>query len=209
MEVRVHDLLRLRDPKDLVTDGSTPDWVWTSLERAPWVVVRRAICNGPLVPVGVRGFTRGQRFAASLPISQIVDHVSPEQLADRAGWKPKASLEKIRAFQVMDELSSLYDHYELKWGPAGSVGFELASLSPTVSPTSDLDLIIRTHRPLDPELARNLHRLHGQMAIRVDVLLETPFGAVALAEYAQRVASDSVLLRTYVGPKLVQDPWSP
>jgi len=41
--------------------------------------------------------------------------------------------------------------------------------------------------------------------IRTDAQIETPGGAVALAEYA--VASGSVLVRTADGPRLVTDPW--
>jgi phosphoribosyl-dephospho-CoA transferase len=41
--------------------------------------------------------------------------------------------------------------------------------------------------------------------VRIDVLLETPNGAVALAEYANSV--DHMLLRSAQGPRLVRDPW--
>jgi phosphoribosyl-dephospho-CoA transferase len=208
MGVRVHDLLRLRNPEDLVAEGPIPGWVLVSLERAPWVVVRRPVYDKSLVAVGVRGCSRNQRFAALLPFGRIVHCVSPEQLTSPAGWMRSAGPEKIQAFQVLEELSSLYSCYGLEWGPTGSVGFELASRLPAVNLSSDLDLIIRSECPFDRELARILHQVHEQVAIRVDVLLETPYGAVALAEYAQREAGASVLLRTCAGPKLVQNPWS-
>jgi phosphoribosyl-dephospho-CoA transferase len=51
-------------------------------------------------------------------------------------------------------------------------------------------------------------RLHAdltKLAVRVDLQLETPLGAVLLAEYVKTV--DTTLLRTAVGPRLVRDPW--
>jgi phosphoribosyl-dephospho-CoA transferase len=41
----------------------------------------------------------------------------------------------------------------------------------------------------------------------VDVLLETPNGAVALAEYVS--ALRPILLRTTTGARLATDPWAP
>ncbi|GAA3413177.1 malonate decarboxylase holo-ACP synthase [Paenibacillus hodogayensis] len=208
MEVNVHDLLRLKEPDQLVLAEAAPEWLRASVERAPWVVVRRAARSGPLIPVGVRGFTRGERFAAWVSAEHIAECVSPEQLAERIDWKQAVRSEQIRLFRAMNELSGIYEHYSLTWGPAGSIGFELASGVQTISPTSDLDLIIRVALPLDPLLAARLHQLHKQQSIRVDALIETPFGAVALAEYVERETFAPVLLRTSAGPVFVRNPWS-
>lgn len=90
------------------------------------------------------------------------------------------------------------------WGPIGSVGFELASGAPTVGVCSDLDLLIRMERPLDCKSARQLSLRLAEVPVRVDVQLETPSGAIALAEYAR--GEPSVMLRTYDGPRLVSNP---
>ena len=45
----------------------------------------------------------------------------------------------------------------------------------------------------------------GRLSARVDLLLETPLGAVALSEYAS--GKRVVLLRTHSGAHLVTDPW--
>ena len=49
--------------------------------------------------------------------------------------------------------------------------------------------------------------LHGLVApeARLDVQVETPLGAFALAEWSR--SGGSVLLKTPAGPRLVADPW--
>jgi phosphoribosyl-dephospho-CoA transferase len=44
-----------------------------------------------------------------------------------------------------------------------------------------------------------------RLPVRVDVQIETPSGAIALAEYAANLAR--VALRTQFGPRLVENPW--
>jgi phosphoribosyl-dephospho-CoA transferase len=45
------------------------------------------------------------------------------------------------------------------------------------------------------------------LPVTVDVLLETPHGAVALAEYVS--APRPILLRSATGARLTSDPWAP
>ena len=59
--------------------------------------------------------------------------------------------------------------------------------------------------PLPRRAAAALLDRLADLPARVDVLLETPTGAVALAEYA----AGDCLLRTPTGPRLVRDPWRP
>ena len=49
---------------------------------------------------------------------------------------------------------------------------------------SDLDLILRTPQPLSRVQAQELVALLDQAVCRVDMQLQTPFGAVALREWA-------------------------
>ena len=44
-----------------------------------------------------------------------------------------------------------------------------------------------------------------RLPARIDVLLETPTGAVVLAEYAED--NRLIMQRTAAGPRLVSDPW--
>jgi phosphoribosyl-dephospho-CoA transferase len=95
------------------------------------------------------------------------------------------------------------DDTGLPWGPTGSVGFELATAIPTATPQSDLDLLVRVPSGVSATLTllAALHRQFRSLAARVDCQVETPSGAVALAELVDG-ASD-VMVRTAAGPRLV------
>jgi phosphoribosyl-dephospho-CoA transferase len=94
------------------------------------------------------------------------------------------------------------------WGPAGSVGFELATGRPTATASSDLDLVVELARPeLIADTALPLWNALAALPVRVDVLLEVPPGAIALSEYVRVRARDShrsFVLRTPTGPRLVE-----
>ena len=75
-----HDLIRLREPTALTADAPAPSWVEPALRRTPWVVVRRGPVRDGRMPVGVRGLTRSQRFAAFVAVAEIADRLSPEDL---------------------------------------------------------------------------------------------------------------------------------
>ena len=73
--MRPHDMLRLTSGPELRHEGSVPAWVPESLARVPWVVVRRARPQAGLIPVGVRGRARGERFAAWLaPAAPAIEY---------------------------------------------------------------------------------------------------------------------------------------
>jgi phosphoribosyl-dephospho-CoA transferase len=180
--VTPHDLLRLGRS---VSPAGAPEWVGTALAEAPWVVVRRATAGPGLIPVGVRGRTRADRFAFDLDPSTVAEVVRPEDLARRPGTH-------------LDRARDVLDPTGWVWGPTGSVGFELATGRPTVTPDSDLDLIIRaaTLPPL-----HELRLLQQDLPPRADCLIETPDGALALAELVS--GTRQALLRTAAGPRLV------
>jgi phosphoribosyl-dephospho-CoA transferase len=98
----------------------------------------------------------------------------------------------------------LFTFLGLAWGPTGSVGFELATGTAVVGPASDLDVVVRAPEPWSHVRARELADDLARLPVRVDTQLDTPSGAVALAEYAR---GGRVLLRTPDGPKLTNDPW--
>jgi phosphoribosyl-dephospho-CoA transferase len=53
--------------------------------------------------------------------------------------------------------------------------------------------------------ARVLLARLSSLPVRVDIQVETPFGAFALLEYVRETSC--VMLRTPDGPRLVRDPW--
>jgi phosphoribosyl-dephospho-CoA transferase len=202
--VRPHDLLRLVSGAGLRHEGSRPAWVATSLARAPWVVVRRARTPLGLVPVGVRGLTRGERFAAFLASEAVAARVTPEDLAAARGWRHMSRARWIGSLQVLDVVDELFASLGFAWGPTGSVGFELATGVAAASVTSDLDVVVRAPEPWTLENAREIADHLNRLPARVDAQLDAPIGAVTLAEYAR---GGRVLLRTPDGPRLIHDPW--
>ncbi len=202
--MRPHDLLRLADGAGMRYEGPVPAWVPASLARAPWVVVRRAPTIAGLVPVGVRGRTRPERLAAFLAPTAAAARVTPEGLAAARGWRHAFRTRGLGALRVLDAVDELFSSLSLAWGPTGSVGFELATGVAVAGPTSDLDVVVRTPEPWSLARARKLADDLARLPVRVDTQLDTPTGAVALAECAR---GGQVLLRTPDGPKLVNDPW--
>jgi hypothetical protein len=65
---------------------------------------------------------------------------------------------KLPAFALLQAVAPLCEATGYVWGPTGSAGFELASGCPTVTQTSDLDLLMRAPDPLDRTSAKTLIR---------------------------------------------------
>ena len=210
--MRAHDLLQISGLADLVYVGwdlpekRCPLWVERSLERATFVVVRRANLFDGMIPVGVRGSLRQQRSAAYLAPESIRNRVSPEQLVANRGWLANPRTAEIPGLKVFASIEERLANFSLAYGPTGSIGFELASGLPTATSTSDLDLLIRAPERLPMQLAQELITIFSGSPCRVDAQLETPRGAVSLAEYAR--GETPLLLRQAGGPVLISDPWA-
>ena len=203
----VHDLLRLRNVDELQWEEAPPDWSLAALHRAPWVVVRRTRAPPALMPVGVRGDVRHQRAAAWLPIHAVEQILTPQILARQRTWHGRPRTKLLPALLVLDAAAAILEErgYGDLWGPGGSVGFELASGVPSVTAQSDLDLVLDAPEAIEVRDAAALFTALERLSARVDVLLETPSGAVALSEYAS--GKRAMLLRTPSGARLVADPW--
>ncbi len=176
--------------------------------------MRRAKLQGGLVPVGVRGESRGERLAAWLSPNDALEYVTPQGLVSTRTWARAAAAHAVRhrtiaALAVCDRVERIMHEHGLArlWGPGGSVGFELASGEPTVTAASDLDLVVEVARPeVIAGNAQSLLNALTALPVRVDVLLETPRGAIALSEYVRFRAGDNqhpFVLRTPTGPRLI------
>jgi phosphoribosyl-dephospho-CoA transferase len=205
----VHALLRISDPDALMWEAQRPQWTSAALRRAPWVVVRRVAPSPGAWPVGVRGRLRSQRAAAWLPQGAVDQCITPRMLAAGRLWRRRPGITPTPAVAVLDALAAiLVDHgHADRWGPGGSVGFELASGVSSTTIRSDLDVVLRADEPVTRDAAARLHADLSKLPVRIDVLLETPQGAAVLAEYA--AGTGVTLLRSTEGPRLVRDPWSP
>ena len=193
--VNAHDLLWGMTLAHLPADA--PVWVRDAIRAGHPVVVRRAIAEPGHVAVGVRGRLREQRFAAQMPVAAVQRRVAPQAL--RAVVSPR----DLPALRALDQLRPVLAQQD--WGVSGSAGFELASGIEALHANSDLDLILRAPEPLDRNDARALLEQLDKAACSVDLQLQTPFGAVALREWAG--PSRRVLLKTVSGAHLVLDPW--
>ncbi len=201
--MRVHDLLRLKEGAKLA-DVEAPAWATEMLAIVPFVVVRREAKRGNRVPVGVRGTTRAQRYAATLHTDDVDAIITPEALAGAAAWRTSPR-NALPAFAALDPVAAMAMEFDLVWGPGGSVGFELASGVPAVHEDSDLDVILRpTTRHSRDDLAGFARATEGLHA-RVDILLESAQGAVALREWL--LSPDRVMIKTGSGPKLGAFHW--
>jgi phosphoribosyl-dephospho-CoA transferase len=205
MDVKPHDLLRVKDITQLITISTEPEWVKEELTLAPYVVVRRAPIENGKIPVGIRGKSRDQRFAAFLKWNAVAEHVAPEQFVSQKAWKKSPRYHQIHALRVLDLVDEIFLSYQLSWGPTGSVGFELASGMPTVTAKSDVDIVVRAPDFLSVETAKKIVRELSHFPVRIDPQIETPNGAISLIEYSR--GENPILLRTAEGPQLIANPW--
>lgn len=200
-------MLRLSGAADLVHLEGLPPWVEDSLHQAPFVVVRRAAMIDGMIPVGVRGSLRNQRLAAYLAPGSILGRIAPEQLVGARSARATAQSGQIPALNALAIIEAELADFPFRWGPTGSIGFELATGLAAATPASDLDLLIRVPERLSMATAEALLASVSTGPCRVDVQLETSRGAVSLAEYAR--GEGPILLRRTSGPMFVCDPWDP
>jgi phosphoribosyl-dephospho-CoA transferase len=192
---RPHDLLHLTE-QGAVSDEA-PAWVRHAVARTPWVVVRRSRAPEGFVAVGVRGANRSQRYPMMLPHSMFSDVIAPEDLAAVGAERDAPALRGLAVARAH------LDACAMPWGPTGSVCFELATGAATVTPDSDLDVLVRA-AVLTPRVMQGLGELHERLrtvSVRVDCQVETAGGAIALGELMS--ASSRVLVKTSAGPDLM------
>jgi phosphoribosyl-dephospho-CoA transferase len=192
-----HDLLWGMTAMQLSADA--PGWAVESLDLGQPVVVRRALSSPGHVAVGLRGRTREQRYAASMPVATIQRRVRPEDLCHVESHRD------LPALIALAQLRPLLDACGWTWGVSGSAGFELATGVEALHERSDLDLILRTPHRLNRLQAKELLALLDASACAVDMQLQTPCGAIALREWAG--SSRRVLLKDDTQARLVNDPW--
>jgi len=207
-EPAVHSLLRIATRGALswedagFDEGAAPEWADLALQRLPFVVTRRNLPRSGRIPVGIRGRLRSQRAPAWLELSAVQECVTPRMLAAQRGWR-RRSVANCPAMAMLEEAQAILAAHGFadSWGPGGSVGAELASGVQCTHADSDLDLVLYAECLPTLESAKSLHAQLEVLSVRVDTLVETPHGGVALADLAG--GADRLLLRTPQGPRLV------
>jgi phosphoribosyl-dephospho-CoA transferase len=200
-----HDLLELASAESIDDLEGAPAWVYDSLSACPYVVVRRKPPSENGIAIGVRGESRNQRWPGIVSPDRVKTIVSPFELRAGTIIKPER-LEAIPALRHLLALEKKWCSLDLKWGPGGSVGFELASAYPVATPLSDLDIVLFAPIPFDHDYARSLLLSVRQIAACIDVLVETPECAFSLGEYADS-QGHPLLLRCLDKPRMAVDPW--
>ena len=185
----------------LAADLPFPDWAKDALQRAPYMVMRRAeICNG-LIPAGIRGSERSQRLAYWLPQNIIDEVITPYSLVEEKNWKAVYTASAPATVDTLRQITSIMNDTGCEWGPTGSTGFELATGLPTIKESSDLDLIIEVPEILNVKTAKLLlDRIGDISTVRLDIQMNTALGGFSLKEYT---SSPTVLVKTALGPRLV------
>lgn len=200
-----HDLVWVERNECVMSQNALPDWVNVEWNCTLPLVVRRDIApqNG-LIPVGIRGSERHKRAAVWIESKAIVKCVSPDALMTQVKQHELALDISYPAFAALAYLISYNPLEQWRWGVTGSCGYALASQQNGVTMQSDLDLVM--YCPEKPEKAQfeDVFCVLPQLPCRVDIQLESPYGACSLAEWYTK---SKVLLKTNSGPILVSDPW--
>jgi phosphoribosyl-dephospho-CoA transferase len=204
MTWHVHYLLEIEAKQFCMLQESLPRWVEEELRRVPFVVVRRGVETELGIPVGVRGATRNQRWAAFYDPKFVKRVIPPPQLVGRTA--PAFRMDAIPALRSLRILEGRWSTIPYPWGPGGSIGFELATGSQVAKPASDLDIVIYIDSRMTTGEAADLCISAGDLPAAVDIRGETPVCGFSLKEYASQ-GPERILLRTPAGVVLGDDPW--
>lgn len=205
-----NDLLQFTSFQDLVlTENPLPGWAKDSLSETKTVVVRRGLINDNLIPVGIRGYERKQRFACYLNVAAIKKQYHPQYFIQHKSW---ASLsedrQKLPPFRALQKIVPLLSNFQ--WGIGGSLGYEMATgvkmVKNTAQHVSDLDLLLYQTPTLNRSQARELLQKLNQSHVHADVQVVKGQNGFSLEEYAAN-RSKKTLVKTAAGPLLVVDPW--
>lgn len=211
-DFRPHDLLWVTRADAFCDAAPLPDWAGPDWRLTAPVVVRREKVDDPnLIPVGMRGTTRSQRFRTYLTRDAIARVMSPEELTSSLTWSRIQLWRRIQlgpsaALELLTAVAPTLDALGLNWGPTGGVGFALASGLPVLSEDSDLDLIVRAPVALTEVQRKVLSAIAIRQHPRMDIQVETARGSFALAEWLR--GGRRIMMKTAQGPALTNDPWS-
>ena len=202
-----HDLLELTSARAVREIASAPAWVEQSLSACCYAVVRRKQTSSNDIAIGIRGKERNERWASSVNVNDIKTVISPFEIRTKGRMKQHGRATTIPALQNLQKLETIWSELEFRWGPGGSVGFELATGFPAATQTSDLDIVLFAPQRFSQARAQELLLTVRKIGDAIDVLVEAPECAFSLTEYAS-AEGQSIMLRSYGEPSVGSDPWN-
>ena len=196
--MRVHDIVRFRDIGDITFHEEVPDWVRARPACRHHAVVRRMKTNAQTVAIGLRGKGRSERIAGFINKADIEEIISPESLVGGPAHDRNS-----RFHDILTEIDAIVSPFGYKWGPTGSVGFELATGITVTTHASDLDMTVYVPANPDYEALIQLDQQLQRYPLRMDVQIE--FGQMGAALLPDIVKFKSgFLLRTSSGPLIAE-----
>lgn len=202
MDLRPHDIISFTQIEDLLSKQNVPEWLKEVCKEGFYGVVRRDCRSDQnLIPIGIRGLERGQRFAAWITTKKIGNTIFPSTLTNPLAWRVTLNNLPSKVISTLINICPILNNSGYKWGPTGSAGFEVATGIKAIKETSDLDLLIYAPQKIDLLDAQHLlSKLKKVASCNLDIQLETPKGGVSLIEFTQ---SDQVLVKSNQGPFLI------
>lgn len=196
MEIKVHDIVQFASINDIETSMELPEWVKDAPASQNFGVVRRMPITNKTVPIGLRGDTREKRHGAFIHESYIMQVISPVSLVNRID-----EFNDRIYFPTLYKVKEVFEKYSLKWGPTGSIGFEIATSIPVTTPNSDIDICLYLDQ-IDTDLLVVVGKFLDSLDRRIDVQVEVPsIGAFILNDYLKNMKA-GFIIKTKFGPHL-------
>lgn len=196
MEVKVHDIVKFNNLDQLEPISVIPDWVYDAQSAANYGVVRRMPISNQLIPIGLRGNSREQRFGTFIHENHVVEVMTPNSLVNRID-----RFNDKFYYPILNEIRDQFQKFDLIWGPTGSIGFEIATSINVTTGKSDIDLSIYVET-IEESLLEEVGKCLNGFSKPIDVQVEVPnIGAFLLKDYLNN-KDQGFIVRTAFGPHL-------
>lgn len=200
-----HDLVQVRSLEELKSFSNFPEWAKQACLTAPFHVVRRAPQRDNLIPIGIRGNERSERFGTYIPQQFIETVISPKNIVEQMLWCNWQRQSQFPEFVIhLNQLSKLLSG--LSWGIGGSLGYELITGRECLKPSSDVDIIWYQSTQPDLQFCQSLIQQTQHLSPRIDIQIENHHGAFHLSEYVQS-PDRAILIKQNNGPILAKVLW--
>ena len=119
----MHDFLALKPGTSVEVDATNSEWVRAALIQSRFVVARRAFAPPGMIAVGVRGPSRGQRWAGFVTYEDVHQVIGPGELRSQ---NANIARRYFPAIQALRYAEARLRPLTLEWGPVGSVGLRVS-----------------------------------------------------------------------------------